>query len=117
LNRHLHHANPFSAGGNFGQFVPYTNHAGRFGQFARYPNLAGGNFGQIAYANPAGYRGARRGASRGHFDSDPRVRGFEGQRYRGPRFACRGARYPQRRNKTTTTTTTTTKPFVPSELG
>lgn len=121
LNQHLHHANPFSAGGNFDQFVPYANHAESFGQFAQYPNLAGGNFGQVAHANPAGgfdgfaahsnfaggnfgqiayanlagYRGAHRGASCGQFDSGPRVRGFEGQRYHGPGFAYRGVRYPQ----------------------
>jgi len=97
LNQHLHHANPFSAG-DCGQSTTYTNPAGGFDRFAAHSNFAGGNFGQVAHTNPAGYRGAHRGPSRSQFDLGSRVRGFDGQRYRGPHFACCGARYPQRRN-------------------
>jgi len=45
-----------------------------------------------------GYRGAHREPSHAQYDLGPCVRGFEGQRYRGSHFACRGARYSQRRN-------------------
>jgi len=79
-NQHLHHANPFPAGGNFCQFVPYANHAGSFGQFAQYPNLVVSNFGQVAYANPAGYRGAHHEPSYAQYNLGPCVSGFEGQR-------------------------------------
>jgi len=63
------------------------------------PLVAGEQYRQFV-ANPfsAGNQFAHRTLSNAQYDLGPCVRGFEGQRFRGPHFAYRGAHYPQRRN-------------------